>query len=431
MDPVAATLIEEFAASPMSAPRRVVVTGLGSITPVGHTAEETWSAVLAGQTGVGPITRYDTSGQGVKFAAEVKGFDAEATFGVKEARKVDRFSQYAMAAGREAWKQSGLGETDLNREQIGVIVGVGMGGLFYMETQHQILMEKGPRRVTPMFVPLVIPNMAAGMVSIDLGLKGPNICVTTACASGTHSIGEGYHMIRRGDATAMLVGGAESVITPLCMTGFTNMGALSKRNDDPATASRPFDKNRDGFVMGEGAGILVLEDRDHAVTRGANILAEVVGYGLSGDAYHMTAPAPCGEGGARAMALCLESAGLKPEDVQYINAHGTSTPMNDELETAAIKAVFGDHARKLAVNSSKSMIGHLIGAAGAVEAVISVQSLRDQIVHRTMNYETPDPACDLDYVVEGNRRMDLRVVLSNSLGFGGHNCTVALARYES
>jgi 3-oxoacyl-[acyl-carrier-protein] synthase II len=305
-----------------------------------------------------------------------------------------------------------------------------MGGLHFMEKQHDVLKEKGARRVSPLFVPLVIPNMAAGMVSIDLRLRGPNICVTTACASGTHAIGEGWHMIRRGEATAMVVGGAESVITPLCMTGFANMGALSKNNSNPTGASRPFDKERDGFVMGEGAGVLVLEDRAHAIARGARILAEVVGYGLSGDAYHMTAPAPAGEGGARAMARCLASGGLQPNDVQYINAHGTSTPLNDELETSAIKSVFGNHAGKLAINSSKSMIGHLIGAAGGVEAVVTILSIQNQIVHRTLNLANPDPACDLDYVAEGNRPLDIRVALSNSLGFGGHNCTVALSRHD-
>jgi 3-oxoacyl-[acyl-carrier-protein] synthase II len=414
---------------PSNAPRRVVVTGVGAITPLGHDVPTLWNGLLEGRSGIGHITRYNTTDQSVTIAGEVKGFDAEAVFGVKESRKIDCFTQFAMFAAREAWAQSGLADSvDLN--EAGVIIGVGMGGLYMMEKHHQVLIEKGPRRVSPLFVPLVIPNMASGMVSIDLGLKGPNVSVTTACASGTHAIGESFHMIRRGDATAMVCGGAESVITPLCMTGFANMGALSKNNSNPDNASRPFDRERDGFVMGEGAGVLVLEDRDHAIARGANILAEVVGYGLSGDAYHMTAPSPGGEGGARAMAKCLSSAGLQPTDVQYINAHGTSTPLNDELETAAIKSVFGSHAEKLAINSTKSMIGHLIGAAGGVEAVVTVLSVRDQIVHRTKNLVNPDPACDLDYVPEGNRTMDLRVGLSNSLGFGGHNCTVAIARHE-
>lgn len=414
----------------MSAARRVVVTGVGAITPLGLDSASLWSGLLEGRSGIGTITRYDTTDQTVTIAGEVKNFDPEAIFGVKDARKIDSFTQFAMYAAREAFKQSGLAESGLSMDEVGTVIGVGMGGLYFMEKQHNVLLEKGPRRVSPLFVPLVIPNMAAGMVSIDLGLKGPNICVTTACASGTHAIGESWHMIRRGDAVAMVCGGAESVITPLCMTGFANMGALSKNNGSPETASRPFDKDRDGFVMGEGAGVLVLEDRDHALARGANIIAEVVGYGLSGDAYHMTAPAPCGEGGARAMARCLASGNIKPEDVQYINAHGTSTPLNDELETAAIKSVFGDHASKLAINSSKSMIGHLIGAAGGVEAVITALSIRDQQIHRTKNLVNPDPACDLDYVAEGNRKLDLRVALSNSLGFGGHNCTVALARHE-
>jgi 3-oxoacyl-[acyl-carrier-protein] synthase II len=414
----------------MSSTRRVVVTGVGAITPLGHDSQSLWEGLLAGRSGIGRITRYDPANTAVHIAGEVKDFDPEAVFGVKEARKIDSFTQYAMVAAREAFAQSGLVNSDTDMNEVGVIIGVGMGGLYYMEKQHTVLVEKGPRRVTPLFVPLVIPNMAAGMVSIDLGLKGPNLCVTTACASGTHAIGEAWQMIRRGDAIAMLAGGAESVITPLCMTGFANMGALSKNNDNPTGASRPFDRDRDGFVMGEGAGILVLEEREHAIRRGATILAEIAGYGLSGDAYHMTAPAPCGEGGARAMARCLASGNLKPSDVQYINAHGTSTPLNDELETAAIKTVFGDHAKKLAVNSSKSMIGHLIGAAGGVEAVVTVLSIQNQIVHQTINLENPDPACDLDYVAEGNRKMDIRVALSNSLGFGGHNCTVAIARYE-
>ena len=409
--------------------RRVVVTGLGAVTPIGNTVDEYWQGLKDGRSGVGPITRFDATKQTVRIAAEVKGLNPEDHFEKKEIKKLDYFVRYAVVAGREAFKQSGLNLEQHDANEIGVLIGVGMGGVLTIEEQHEVLMTRGPGRVTPFLVPKMIPNMAAGMVSIDLGLKGPNSAVSTACASATHAIGDAFRIIQRGDATAMVCGGAESVITPLSIAGFANMGALSVCNDTPDCASRPFDANRTGFVMGEGSGLLVLEELEHAKSRGAHILAEIVGYGLTGDAFHMTSPGPNGEGGARCMRMCLRSAGLQPEQVDYINAHGTSTPLNDKLETQAIKTVFGEHAYKVAVSSNKSMIGHLIGAAGGVEAVATVQTIREGYIPPTINYSERDNECDLDYVPNTVRQQKVDIAISNSLGFGGHNATIALRRY--
>jgi 3-oxoacyl-[acyl-carrier-protein] synthase II len=411
--------------------KRVVVTGLGAVTPIGNSVAEYWQGLKEGRCGVGPITRFDPSNHTVKIAAEIKGLNPEDHFEKKEIKKLDYFVRYAMLAGREAFKHSGLNIEQHDPLEIGVLIGVGMGGVLTIEEQHEVLTTRGAGRVTPFLVPKMIPNMAAGMVSIDLGLKGPNSCVATACASATHAIGDAFRMIQRGDATAMVCGGAESVITPLSIAGFANMGALAVCNDTPHCASRPFDANRSGFVMGEGSGLMVLEDLEHAQKRGANILAEIVGYGLSGDAFHMTSPGPGGEGGARAMRMCLRSGGLQPEQVDYINAHGTSTPLNDKLETEAIKTVFGDHAYKVAVSSNKSMIGHLIGAAGGVEAVATVLTIQDGQIPPTINYSEKDNECDLDYVPNTVRQQKVDVAISNSLGFGGHNATIAFKRFAA
>ncbi|MCX7019819.1 MAG: beta-ketoacyl-ACP synthase II [bacterium] len=409
--------------------KRVVVTGLGALTPIGNNADDYWQGLLAGRNGVGPITYFDTTDYDSRIAAQLKDYNPENHFDRKEIRKMDNFTRYAIVAGREAMKDSGLdiAKADINR--IGVIIGVGMGGVATIEEQVLVLMKKGAKRVSPFLIPKMIPNMASGMVSIELGLKGPNSCICTACASSTHAIGDSFKLIQRGDAVAMVCGGAESTITPVAIAGFGNMQALSRHNDEPHKASRPFDANRDGFVMGEGSGILVLEDIDHARARGAKIYAEIVGYGLSGDAFHMTAPAAMGEGGARAMKMAIDDAGITPAEVQYINAHGTSTSLNDKLETLAIKAVFGDDAQKVMLSSNKSMIGHLIGAAGAVEAVATVKTVQNNMVPPTINYETPDPECDLDCVPNVARQAEVTYAISNSLGFGGHNCTICFKKF--
>ena len=411
--------------------KRVVVTGLGAITPIGNTVEEYWDGLVAGKKGFARITRFDPERFDVKIAAEVKGYKPEDHFDRKETRKIDPFAQYAVVAGRQAFKDSGLDFTREDPLKVGVIVGVGMGGVSTIEEQISLLINKGPSRVSPFLVPKMIPNMASGLVSIYLGAKGPNTCIVTACAASTHAIGESFRLIARGDAVAMICGGSEATITALAIAGFGNMGALSKNNDNPQGSSRPFDANRDGFVMGEGSGMLVLESLDSAKGRGAKIYAEVVGYGLSGDAFHMTSPGPCGEGGARAMKMAVDDAGIPPTAVQYVNAHGTSTPLNDKLETEAIKTVFGDHAYKLAISSNKSMIGHLIGAAGAVEAVSTVKTVETGIIPATANYETPDPECDLDYVPNTARKAEVEYAISNSLGFGGHNCTAVFKKYTA
>ena len=407
--------------------RRVVVTGIGGISPVGNSAEESWKAVLEGKSGIDFMTRLDQEKFPVSVMAEVKGFDIEQYVSRKDARKMDRFTHYAVASAMMAMKDANLElEGDLAL-RTGVWIGSGIGGMESHETQFNTFLEKGYRRVSPFFVPMMIPDMAAGQVSIFTGAKGINSCSVTACASGTNSIGDAFEVILRGDADVMITGGTEAPITSLAVAGFIASTALSL-NDDPTKASRPFDKNRDGFVMGEGAGILILEEYEHAVARGAKIYAEIVGYGSTGDAHHITAPAPGGEGGARAMQQALAKAGVEPNQVDYINAHGTSTPYNDLFETMAAKTVFGDHAYKLAMSSTKSMTGHLLGAAGGIEAIFTVKALQEGILPPTMNYETPDPECDLDYVVNEARKVDITYAMSNSLGFGGHNASLVFKK---
>ena len=407
-------------------PRRVVITGLGVTTSLGLTVERFWENILAGRSGVSEITAFDPAEFDTKFAAQIKDFDAENYMDRKEAKRMDRFVQFSVAASREAVKDACLEITPDNRDRIGVYVGSGIGGLLTMETQTQILMERGPQRLSPFLIPMMIADMASGLVSILLGARGPNSTVVTACATGTHALGDAYEIIRRGDADAMIAGGAEAAITQLGVGGFNACKALSTRNDDPERASRPFDADRDGFVLGEGAGILILEELEIARARNARIYAEVIGYGLSGDAYHITAPAPEGEGASRSMDMAIKKAGIRPDEVDYVNAHGTSTIPNDRLETAAMKRTYGDHAYKLAISSTKSMTGHLLGAAGAVEALICCLAIRDQIAPPTINYTTPDPECDLDYVPNQARKMHIRTTMSNSFGFGGHNATIAL-----
>ncbi|WP_043933061.1 beta-ketoacyl-ACP synthase II [Bacillus sp. EB01] len=409
--------------------RRVVVTGIGAVTPLGLDAETTWKNIVAGKSGVGPLTRVNADEYPAKVAAQINDFNPESYMEKKEARKMDRFTQYAIAASKMAVVDSGLSIVDENAHRIGVWIGSGIGGMETFETQFEIFQNRGYKRVSPFFVPMMIPDMAAGQVSIMLGAKGFNSCTVTACATGTNSIGDAFKVIQRGDADAMITGGTEAPITKMAVAGFCANTALST-NPDPGTASRPFDKNRDGFVMGEGAGILVLEELEHAKARGAKIYAEIVGYGATGDAYHITAPAPGGEGGVRAMKMAIEDAGLKPEEIDYINAHGTSTEYNDKYESLAIKEVFGPHAYNLAVSSTKSMTGHLLGAAGGVEAIFTVLAMRDSVLPPTINYETPDPECDLDYVPNEARTKEIKAAISNSLGFGGHNATLAFKKYE-
>jgi 3-oxoacyl-[acyl-carrier-protein] synthase II len=410
--------------------RRVVITGMGPITPIGTGNEAFWQALLDGVSGVGPITRFDTTDYTTKIAAEINDFDPEQYVERKEAKRMDRFVQLAVAAAILALKDSGLKIDDDNAERVGCLVGSGIGGTGTWEEQHQTLLEKGVRRVSPFFVPMLISDMASGMISILTGAKGPNLGIVTACATATHCIGESMEIIKRGDADVMIAGGSEAAITPMAVAGFCAARAFSTRNDDPDHASRPFDLNRDGFVMGEGAGVVICEELNHAIARGATIYGEVVGFGMSGDAYHITAPAPMGEGAARSMKWAVQDAGLKPEQVDYINAHGTSTEDNDKNETSAVKTVFGDYAYKVAISSTKSMTGHLLGAAGAVEAIVCMCAIRDSIVPATINYETPDPACDLDYVPNKPRKMEVNVAMSNSFGFGGHNATLVFAKYS-
>ncbi|MFK4998167.1 beta-ketoacyl-ACP synthase II [Bacillus sp. N9] len=409
--------------------KRVVVTGIGAVSPLGNDAATTWKNIIAGQSGVGPLLRLDAEQYPAKVAAEVKDFDIEKYVERKEARKMDRFTHYALAAAMMAVEDAKLKIDETNATDVGVWIGSGIGGLETLENQFETFQKRGYRRVSPFFVPMMIPDMATGQVSIYLGAKGVNSCTVTACATGTNSIGDAFKVIQRGDAKAMIAGGAEAPITRMSVAGFCANTALST-NPDPKTASRPFDLNRDGFVIGEGAGIIVLEELEHALNRGANIYAEIVGYGATGDAYHITAPAPGGEGGARAMKMAIDDGGLVPEDIDYINAHGTSTPYNDKYETMAVKEVFGDHAYKLAMSSTKSMTGHLLGAAGGVEAIFTCLALKEGILPPTMNIETPDPDCDLDYVPNEARKVDVKAALSNSLGFGGHNATLAFKKYE-
>lgn len=410
--------------------KRVVVTGLGALTPLGNDVESTWKNALAGESGVGPITRVDSSEYTAKVAAELKDFNIEDYMEKKEARKMARFTQYAVVAAQKALEDSRLEITDEIAPRVGVWVGSGIGGLETFEEQFEVYSNKGARRVSPFFVPMMIPDMATGQISIALGAKGVNSCTVTACATGTNSIGDAFKVIQRGDADAMITGGTEAPLTKMSFAGFCANKALST-NPDPKTASRPFDKNRDGFVMGEGAGIIVLEELEHALKRGATIYAEIVGYGSTGDAYHITAPAPNGEGGVRAMKEAIRDAGLSVEDIDYINAHGTSTPYNDKFETMAIKEVFGEHANQLAISSTKSMTGHLLGAAGGVEAIFSVLAIKDSVLPPTINLETPDEECDLDYVANEARSKEVQVALSNSLGFGGHNATIIFKKYEA
>jgi 3-oxoacyl-[acyl-carrier-protein] synthase II len=409
--------------------QRVVITGMGMVSPVGLSASETWEAVLKGTNGVGPITLFDPAGQDSTFAAEVKGFDPSLYMDRKEVRRTDRFVQFALAAAKEAVENARLAITDENAPEIGVIMGSGIGGLTTLAEQIHVLRDKGARRVSPFLVPMMIVDMASGAVSIALGAKGPNFCTVSACATGADAIGVSYDLIRHGMVRAMIAGGTEAAITPIGIAGFASARALSTRNDDPSHASRPFDKDRDGFVMGEGAAALVLESLESATARGATILAELVGYAATADAHHITQPAEGGEGGVRAMRTALERAGLRPEDVDYINAHGTSTPMNDHFETQAIKTVFGEYAYDVPVSSTKSMIGHLLGAAGAIEAAFCVRAIGDRVIPPTINYETPDPECDLDYTPNAAREVDVNVALTNSLGFGGHNATLVFKRF--
>ncbi|MED0660728.1 beta-ketoacyl-ACP synthase II [Bacillus smithii] len=409
--------------------RRVVVTGLGAVTPVGLNVETTWENIINGVSGIKPLTRVNPDEFPAKVAAEINDFNPEDYLERKEARKMDRFTQYAVAAAIQAVKDADLIIDESNAERVGVWIGSGIGGMETFEQQFETFQKRGYRRVSPFFVPMMIPDMAAGQVSILLGAKGINSCTVTACATGTNSIGDAFKAIQRGDADVMVTGGTEAPITRMSIAGFSANTALST-NPDPKTASRPFDANRDGFVIGEGAGIIVLEELEHALKRGARIYAEIVGYGMTGDAYHITAPAPGGEGGARAMKKALQDAGLKPEDIDYINAHGTSTPYNDKFETAAIKTVFGEHAYRLAVSSTKSMTGHLLGAAGGVEAIITVLSIKNDIMPPTINLETKDPDCDLDYVPHEARKQTVRAAISNSFGFGGHNATIVFQKYE-
>jgi 3-oxoacyl-[acyl-carrier-protein] synthase II len=410
---------------------RVVVTGLGTVSPLGNSIPEFWDSIVKGKSGISHITRFDTTGFDTRIAGEVKGFKPDGFLDKKEIRRMDLFVQYGMGAALEAVAAAGLDrENGVDPDRAGVIIGSGIGGIETLEAQHSALVEKGPSRISPFFIPMMIADMAAGQISIRLGYRGPNFAAVSACASGAHAIGEAFRIIAKGEADLVVTGGAEATITPLAIGGFCSMKAMSTRNDAPEKASRPFDLERDGFVMGEGSGVAILESLDHARARGAPILAEVVGYGATADAHHVTAPAPGGEGAARAMRLALEDARLTPEAVDYINAHGTSTPMNDKYETMAVKTVFGGHAYKVAFGSTKSMTGHLLGAAGGIEFNIAVLSIRDNVVPPTTNYEVPDPECDLDCVPNQARRAQVDVVMSNSLGFGGHNVALVVRRYE-
>ncbi|MCX6553952.1 MAG: beta-ketoacyl-ACP synthase II [Candidatus Aminicenantes bacterium] len=410
--------------------RRVVVTGLGLITPTGKNKAENWENIKNGRSGIGKITRFDASRHASKIAGEVKNYDSNQYFDRKEVRKFDPFIQFALIAAEEAVKDSELDLNAIDREKAGVYIGSGIGGIQTIETNKEILMQKGPDRISPFFLPASIANLAAGQVSIKFGFKGPNLANCTACASGTHALGDSMRIIQRGEANVMLAGGAEYPISPLGVAGFNAMRALSTRNDQPQKASRPFDKDRDGFVIGEGSAILVLESLEHASKRGARILAEIVGYGFTGDAYHMTAPDPDADGAYRVMKLALADAGLKPEDIVYINAHGTSTELNDKLETHAIKRLFGAHAYKLAVSSTKSMTGHMLGATGSAEVAFTILAMLNSFIPPTINYETPDPECDLNYTPNQGVKRDIPYALSNSFGFGGTNASLLLKKFS-
>ncbi len=407
-----------------------MVTGLGAVTPLGNDVESSWAALVAGKSGADTIRAFDASAFSTQIAAEVKGFDPIAVVGAKEARRMDRFVQLAIAAAKEAIRDSGLQIDGSNAESVGVMMGSGIGGIATLIEQAKVLDTKGPDRVSPFLVPMMIVDMVAGQVSIHTGAKGPNFSVVSACSTSAHSVGEAYEVIKRGDASAIIAGGSEAPIVPIGLAGFTAPRTLSTRNDEPQRASRPFDAERDGFVMGEGAAVLILESLTHALERGARIYAEVKGYGATGDAYHITAPAEGGEGAVRSMAIALRKAGLAPEDIDYINAHGTSTPLNDKLETMAIRTLFGPRAYDVAISSTKSMTGHLLGAAGALEAMVCVKAIVHSIMPPTINYENPDPECDLDYVPNVARETKVRAAMSNSLGFGGHNATLLFTAFE-
>lgn len=410
--------------------RRVVITGIGAVTPIGVGVSKYYEGLKNGVSGVGSITRFDATDYDTKFAAQINDFEPSDYIDKKEAKRMDRFTQYAVAASKEAMEDSKIDTNSIDRTKFGVIIGSGVGGMETFEAQFNVLKDKGPGRVSPFFIPMMITNIAAGHVSIMYGAQGPNETVITACATGTNAIGDAFKIIQRDDADIMIAGGSEASITPLAIAGFNSMKALSTRNDEPQKASRPFDADRDGFVMGEGAGIVILEELNHALKRGAKIYAEVIGYGMTADAHHITAPAPNGEGAARAMRKAIDDAKINPEDVDYINAHGTSTDYNDKYETAAIKSVFKDHAYKLAVSSTKSMTGHLLGAAGAIEAIACIMAINEGIIPPTINYTTKDEECDLDYVPNVARKAEVKVTLSNSLGFGGHNASIALRKFE-
>lgn len=409
--------------------KRVVVTGLGALTPIGNTLADYWEGLLGGRNGIGPITLFDPSRHACRIAGEVKNFDPHQYLERKEAKRMDRFAQFAVVASKQALADARLAIDDLNAEQVGVLIGTGVGGLKVMEEQQEVYLNRGPDRCSPFMIPMMIANMAAGLTAIHTGAKGPNSCTVTACASGSHAIGDAFRLIQRDYAKAMICGGTEAAVTPLSVAGFASLRALSTRNDDPAHASRPFDRDRDGFVMGEGCGILILEELEHALARGARIYAEIVGYGMTCDAYHMTAPVPEGYGATRAMELALKDGGLTPEGVSYINAHGTSTSANDVTETKAIKKALGEAAYRAAISSTKSMTGHLLGGSGGIEAVATVMAVANDKVPPTINLENPDPECDLDYVPHQSRDLPVEVALSNSFGFGGHNVTLAFQKY--
>ena len=409
---------------------RVVITGMGCISPLGNNVDSLWSNIVRGKSGITRITHYDPTEYECQIAAEVKEFDPVVFFGAREARRMDRFAQFAVATSRQALQDACLEVTDDNRDRIGVVIGSGIGGISTLFDQIKLFLERGPSRVSPFLVPMMLPDTGPGMVAIDLGLRGPNMAIVTACATGTNAIGEASEMIRRGAADVILAGGTEASIVPIAMAGLSNMKAVSTRNDDPQRASRPFDLNRDGFVMGEGSAVLVLESLEFALARGARILAEISGYGASNDAFHISAPSENGAGAAICIRLAVEDAGLQYSDIGYINAHGTSTVLNDKSETAAIKTVFGEQAYQIPVSSTKSMTGHLLGAAGALEAVICVKVLQDNMLPPTINYETPDPLCDLDYIPNTARPANVQHVMSNSFGFGGHNAAIILSRFK-
>ncbi len=410
--------------------KRVVITGLGCVSPVGNNVKDTWQALLAGKSGAAPIAAFDASAHKTRFAAEVKDFDPVALFGTRDARKMDRFTQLATAAALEALAQSGLLIDESNRDRVGILIGSGIGGVITLIEQYEVMKQRGPDRVSPFLIPMMISDGAAGNIAIRVGARGPNMSLATACASGTNALGEAAEMIRRGAADVMIAGASEAAVSAIAMAGMNVMTALSTRNDDPQKASRPFDKDRDGFVMAEGAGILILESLEYAQARGANILCEFTGYGTTDDAHHISAPAEDGAGAANSMRLAMKDAGLGLEEIDYINAHGTSTYLNDKSETNAIKTVFGAQAYKIPVSSTKSMTGHLLGASGALEAVFCSMAILENILPPTINYETPDPVCDLDYVPNQPRKAEPRNIMSNSFGFGGHNATLIISRYE-